>query len=35
VLGHPIPVDLAVNGHSLYKSSAVSMSIGPALVRVF
>lgn len=35
VLAHPIPFELTQNGHQLYKSSAVSTTIGPALVRVF
>lgn len=35
VLAHPIPYELVQNGHRVYKSSAVSTTIGPAIVRAF
>jgi hypothetical protein len=35
VLAHPLPYELAVNGHRIFKSSAVSTTLGPTLVRAF
>lgn len=35
VLGHPISHELAVNGHRIFKTSAVSTTFGPTLVRAF
>lgn len=35
VLAHPIPYVLSVDDKRLYKSSAVSMTVGPSIVRVF
>jgi hypothetical protein len=35
VLAHPIPYELSKDGTVLFRSSAVSTSIGPALVRAF
>jgi hypothetical protein len=35
VLAHPVPYELTANGHRLFRSSVVSTSIGPALVRAF
>ena len=35
MLVHPLPWDLSSNGHTIYKSSVVSTTIGPALVHAF
>ena len=35
ILGHPIPYELVANGHRVFKSSVVSTTIGPTLVRAF
>ena len=35
VLGHPIPHELAPQGHRVFKSSVVSMLFGPTLVHAF
>lgn len=35
VLGHPVPVELSRGESRLFKSPAVSATLGPAIVRVF
>ncbi|HSO39486.1 MAG TPA: hypothetical protein VLT33_43460, partial [Labilithrix sp.] len=35
VLGHPLPIELTQGGARLFKSSAVTATLGPTIVRVF
>jgi hypothetical protein len=35
ILGHPIPHELEAQGHRVFKSSVVSMLVGPTLVHAF
>lgn len=35
VLGHPVPFELVANGSLVFKSSVVSTTIGPTIVRAF
>jgi hypothetical protein len=35
ILGHPVPFELVANGHRVFKSSVVSTTLGPTLVRAF